>query len=274
MKKLFIFFTLVALSLSFAGCEKDEDECSDPTLSVNALYIYPGMSYSVPISGGSGSYSIMCNNPEIAGISIDHRSGTLLVKAHPQTIGVGTITLTDNESGKTTDCFLNVNGVNFNSGYSIDAQQYFVDVTGSISTIENDLKSKFFPTGSLLLFSPRPNNDSYGAGYWTVVTTDDYNVIVDTLFRGTFISVPLDMNQLPKAYDALPVTRQIRSGTRYLFDMPDGRHTFDEFYVVSEKSDHALEVILYDDRTEYYQTKYPETTIRTVVNRYRQIYGK
>ncbi|MDR2914960.1 MAG: hypothetical protein LBV74_09040 [Tannerella sp.] len=41
MKKLSIFFTLIVLSLSFAGCEKDECGYEDPTLDVKALYIYP-----------------------------------------------------------------------------------------------------------------------------------------------------------------------------------------------------------------------------------------
>lgn len=265
-------FALAALCLAFAGCENET--YSDPAMGVKALYIYPGMSYRVPLSGGSGDYAVECNDPQIAELSVDYYGANggceLLVEACEQGLGSGIITVTDTRSGKTVQCYLEVSD-RYHSGRGIMAQNHVVDAYLN-EEIEADLRSTLLPKGSTIFFDPRPNHDAYGAGHWFVTVTNDKNIITDTLLRATFTSVPLNVKRLPDAYNALPITRPIFAATRFYVDMPDGsRRTYDEFLIQSLHNDYYFDNFYYEDLTEYYREKYPDAGVRRVVNTYSNI---
>lgn len=279
MKKLFTLLVLTAICFSAWRC--NDKEYSDPTLDVDALYLYPGMSYSVAVSGGSGEYAVELRSGEstadFAGVFIESSYGgpknVLVVETCEGEEGVATIVVTDTRSGKTTECFLLVNSGNFVSGYTFDEQKHFVHTTLRAEEIESDLKSKRFPVGSSLFLNPHPNHDSYGAGHWVVVETNELNVIVDTLASGTFVSMPLSPKDIPTAYEVLPIEQDIHSAVRYVFEQEDGQHVYDQFYVSSPGTSATLDIHIYEDRTSYYQAKYPNADVKAVVNRYIDRYG-
>ena len=261
-------FTLLALALclALAGCEKEYD---DPNLGgIDALYLYPGMGYSVPLSGGSGDYAVSCDDPAIADFVVEYARGGASLRIEARAEGVELVTVTDTRSGKTAMCTLTVNKGNFASGWSIDEREYLVDAAPG-AEIETELQSKQFPLGTTLSFDPHIEHPGrFGTGHWVVQKIE--NGVVDTLACGTFTSMPLDLNNIPKAYDNLPMEQDIHEARRYVFQQEDGEHVYDLFFVYTRESHGSLDRMMYEDRTEYYRAKYPNTRITSVVNRYVQ----
>ena len=279
MKKIFVFFALASVCLTAWRCS-DKEEYGDIQLNVNALYIFPGMSYNVVVSGGSGEYTVQLHSGEQAdladltfSLSSQESGSVLTVETHEGKTGVGNIVVTDVKSGKTKGCFLLVNADNFIGGYELHEQKYAVQAYPNAEEIDADLKNKAFPAGSTLFFNPQPNHDSYGAGCWTVVETNELNVIVDTLASGAFVSMPLSLNEISESYGSLPIGQQIHSAIRYVFEQEDGEHVYDLFYVYSPGTTATLDHFMYEDRTSYYQAKYPDAQVTAVVNRYVNRYG-
>jgi hypothetical protein len=274
MKKYLGFFALI--SICFVTWRCSDKVYGEPTLNgVDALFIYPGMSYSVPLSGGSGNYTVDVRDggepAAFADVFIERSADSisLVVKTHEGEGGSAIINVTDTESGYTAQCYLNVSAGSLASGWDIDEQQHAIDALSG-SGIEADLQSKLFPVGSILTFDPHIEHvGRYGAGIWVVQKIE--NGVADTLACGTFTSMPLKPGEASKAYDTLPIEQDIQDARRYLFQQEDGEHVYDLFYVYTRESRGSIDRMMYENRTEYYRAQ-SNGLVNSVVNRYVQRY--
>ncbi len=191
MKKLLTLFALASLVLT--ACDKEEqwtqvvlndDELTSATISPS------GDPKSIRISGGSGDYSVVIDEPSVADVSIEPSYGAgILLVIEPKGEGEAVITVTDTKSGLFARCQLRV--AEFTSFFEIDAVRVNVDAESpeAKEAIEADLEAdKTVPTvGGKIL---RNYYDRHGG--WAFVDADGEEIArgitVLTEFAGLSIS--------------------------------------------------------------------------------------
>lgn len=95
-----------------------------------------------------------------------------------------------------------------------------------------------------------------------------------TLLHGSLVKNNVDISAFPESYKLLPPEGQITAAMRWTFmytfnDADRGEYSYDVLMISSvkpnESSKSHIRPWFYEDLTAYYQNKYPEAKVKTVV---------
>lgn len=139
--------------------------------------------------------------------------------------------------------------------YIVDAEQKEI--------VEENLKNNpHIPWRCYYLFSNDVNQ-------WML--TDENKA---TLLHGSLVKNNVDISAFPESYKLLPPEGQITAAMRWTFmytfnDADRGEYSYDVLMISSakpnESSNSHIRPWFYEDLTAYYQNKYPEAKVKTVV---------
>jgi hypothetical protein len=261
---------VVALAALFfvAGCDKDTEagwtqvklddkEFTEAKLSLKGA---PG---SISVSGGSGDYSVVIDEPSVADVSIKltDGAGTMLFM-EPKAVGLATVTVTDKKSGLFARCELRVNL--FTTAFSITNVLVDIDAETplTIETVEAFLAAdKTIPPVNGAIYR---NYDDDPAD-WKFVGEQGENIASGTLTEEQLSELPDVFNNIkPKGgQEQTDLRRKLvlldEGGNRRELCMAiyDGQSESTRMnmppIVLGDKS-----YTFYEDLTEYYKNKFPD----------------
>lgn len=267
------FAILAAAVVALAACKK-QDAAAPYIDDINQLLIYPGMSYTLAVTEGSGHYQASTDS-KIADLSFEYGIA-LTVKTKEGASGSAPLVITDTESGKTVKCTLVVGMETKKTVCTVDEVKYVVNANSKKDEIEADLKTKLLPVGTKIDFDPlTANMNDRCTGKWEARSNNlqPLKAIGQTLASGTFYTIALNAFNLPSSYGNMPMNQTVNSAFRIVMRDGDIEYAADMFWVANKTIADVSDIMFYVDATAYYQKLFPNAGVSSVVYRYTQRYS-
>jgi hypothetical protein len=262
-KSLFGIF-LIFWAIGFVGCSDNDDDIDDVSLKYTALHAQAiNTTYEIPITAGSGDYSVVVDDPRIADAKTEKQESDYMLVIKTKEEGDTFLTLTDNKTGKSIICsiFVNIktNRIEITSiGYGVDADQK--------ETILEELKrDEPFPIGSYFVIDPIPFGTGFSpgkTGQWTAYNSNGAKIAQATYVIEKTENLPSYM------FELLPIEKPILTYTTLKVGELERVYHLVLVHHGTSGNQAMAYMVIYEDITDQYKAVVPDLGVKAVVRAY------